>query len=74
MGAATAEIVSGRRLRDRGQAQNLKTGIAIQQIADEVIDMDPLHHDHNARGLLVVGPGHQGRAVPFDHALAAHLG
>ena len=45
MGAATAEIVGGCRLRDRGQAQDLKTGIAFQEIANEVIDMDPLHHD-----------------------------
>src|ERR1700730_18139059 len=39
MVAATAEIVSGRRLRHRGQTQDLKTGIAIQQIADEVVAM-----------------------------------
>src|SRR2546429_5189514 len=74
MTPATAKIVGSRRLRDRGQAQNCKTGLVFQEIAYEVLDMDPLHHDHNASSLLVVGSGHQGRAVPLNHALAAHLG
>src|SRR5947207_1252820 len=74
MAAPTAEIVGGCRLRYRGQAQDLKTGIAIQEIANEVIDMDPLHYDYDPGGLLVVGAGHQGRAVPFDHAFAGDVG
>src|SRR6266403_1701416 len=74
MGAATAEIVGGCRLRDRGQAQNLKTGIAFEEIANEVIDMDPLHYDYDAGSPLVVGAGHQGRAVPFDDAFAGYVG
>src|SRR5229473_2648329 len=54
MGAATAKIVGGCRLRDGGQTQDFIAGIAIQEVANEVIDMDPLHHDDNAGGLLVV--------------------
>jgi hypothetical protein len=39
VGAATAKIVGGRRLRDGRQVENLKTGLVFEEIADEVVDM-----------------------------------
>ena len=74
VGAAITEIIGACRLRHRGQVQYLKPGVVFQEIANEVVDMDPLHHEHNARSLLVVRPGHQGRTIPLDNALAGRFG
>ena len=59
MGSATTKIVGRGGLCDGGQVQDFKSGVVRQEVTHEVVDVNPLHDDHNAGGLLVVRPGHQ---------------
>ena len=74
MGAAITEIVGGGGLCDGGQVQDFEASLHFQEMANEVVDVDSLHHDDRSGGLFIVCSGRQGVAVPFDHALAAHIG
>ncbi len=57
--AAVAKIVSCRCLRDGRQVHNLEPAL-VQEVADEIVLMHTLHHDHDPGGALVVWPGHEG--------------
>src|SRR6202041_54466 len=68
MGAAITEIVGGGGLCDGGQVQDFEASPHFQEMANEVVDVDSLHHDDGSGGLFIVCSGRQGVAVPFDHA------
>jgi hypothetical protein len=53
MGTATAEVVGRCRLRDGGQVQDFKASLRFQEIANEVVDVDSLHHDDETLGHLL---------------------
>jgi hypothetical protein len=74
MGAAITKIEGGRRLGDGREVQDFIASLGLQEMTNEVLDVDSLHHNDGSGGLFVVRSGRQGVAVPFDHAWAGNIG
>src|SRR5215813_12884421 len=56
---------------DRRQVQVYPPILGFEQMADEVVDVQALHHDHDRAGALVVEPGQQRVAEPVDRETAS---
>ena len=55
------------RIRDRWQVEMNPAGVFLQHMADQVVDMDALHHDDDHVVLLAVEPGIKRAVEPlFD--------